>query len=185
VALYDELTSLYDDVSVYDSNFMGFLDVPLAFGWGLEQAVIQPLAPDTLRYFFQLQVGQWQGSSDASASGCCGGGSTSGTKPSPLRTLATVDVQLGLSKGQGLDNTFIVPAGAVDFPLSILNVEYDFVYLETVDGALVVKFNDPANFPMSVRVGGRLLADSAGITSVLVSNGSIYPITARLYTAAR
>jgi hypothetical protein len=86
-----------------------------------------------------------------------------------VTTQAEVDAVLPLDMEVAGDNTYKVPAGAIDMPLNILDSNIDVVIL-IPKTELTVKFQSTAGTPFPLRAKGANLLDTKDIVAVFVSN---------------
>lgn len=144
MGLYDE--SLYDD-DEYDGGGLVPVTALLSFGWKLEPAEEEDMAAN-LAYTLKVQ------GTDAD---------------SLVTTQAEVDASLPLDVEVAGDDTYKIAAGAVDFPLNVLDDNVDVVIL-IAKTALTVKFQSTTGTPFPMRAKGAILLDVKDITAVFVSN---------------
>ncbi len=119
----------------------------LSFSWSLEPKKEEEV-PAQLSYTLKVQ----------------------GTDPNDLvTTQLEVDADLLLDLEVAGDDTYKVPAGAVDMPLNVLDSNVDIVIL-VAKNALTVKFQSTSGTPFPMRAKGAILLDVKDITGVFVSN---------------
>lgn len=125
------------------------LTASLTFSWGLEQAQ-EPDMTTNLAYEFKLQ-----GTDDNNQ----------------ISTQAKVDVSITLSGGVQGDQIYEVPAGAVNFPLQVINSSgVDFIMIVPTKLASI-KLNDVGNTPIpAIQPNGLFVLDGAGITAIFATN---------------
>lgn len=87
-----------------------------------------------------------------------------------VTTQAEVDADIQLDFDVAGDNTYKIPAGAVDLPLQVMDNNVDIVALIAVSGELTVKFQSTVGTPFPIRSKGAILMDVKDITAVFVSN---------------
>lgn len=137
--------SPYDD-SVYDAEPVEVFAL-LSFSWNVEPLPEEDVAAK-LAYTLKVQ----------------------GTDGADLvTTQAEVDADLLLDVDVAGDDTYKVPAGAVDMPLNVLDGNVDVVIL-IAKNELIVKFQSTVGTPFPIRAKGAVLLDVKDITAVYVSN---------------
>jgi len=89
-----------------------------------------------------------------------------------------------LSQNVSGDQTYLIPAGATDFPLPLPNNYADFIALFPV-GEITVKINSVASTPETIRAGGVKVLDGKNVTAVFVSNSATSETNVRFMQATR
>ena len=83
------------------------------------------------------------------------------------------DVEITLPNGVSGEQVYNVPAGAVDYELSIAQGDFtDFVVIWS-DKAITYKLDSTAGSPIRMRAGGMHMLDSEEIQGVFVSNPTV------------
>lgn len=145
MAIYDE--SIYDD-DVYDGPGLLPVVALLSFEWNLAPKTEDEDVAAQIAYTLKVQA----------------------TDPDNLvTTQAEVDATIPLDMEVAGDNTYKVPAGAVDMPLQVMDNNVDIVIL-IPKTELTVKFQSTAGTPFPLRAKGANLIDTKDIVAVFVSN---------------
>jgi hypothetical protein len=82
------------------------------------------------------------------------------------------------------DNTYAIPDGTVDMPISLIYSTVDIVSILTSQ-EIVVKFNDILGTTFTLRPGGSMLIDGKNITAIYISNASGNQAVVRVLQAVR
>jgi hypothetical protein len=156
---YDQID--YDE-SVYDCEDFVDINVLLSFAWGLEPLPEVDDMSSQISYELNFQ----------------------GTDAQNLiRTQADVCDTVPLANDVLSDDNYNIPAGAIDFPLHVIDADIDVLAIIPTGGTVTVKINGTTGTPFNVKK--LLFLDGEGVTSVFVSNPSLSPIKVRAVMGAR
>jgi len=156
---YDQIN--YDE-DVYDCEGATELNILLSFAWGLEPLPEENCDMAQVAYSLNLQ-----GTDNANL----------------ITTQADVSDAVPLSNNVLSDDTYNIPAGAIDFPLHVIDTDIDVLAVIPSSGVITVKVNELTGTPFNVKK--LLFVDGQGISAVYVSNPGSSAIRVRAIMAAR
>lgn len=149
------------DQSFYDCQSFADVDVLLSFAWGLEPLPEDDDMASKISYELTLQ----------------------GTDPDGLiKTQADVSDDLALSADILSDDTYSIPAGAIDFPLHVINSDIDVLALVPRGGVVTAKINGITGTPFNIKK--LMFLDGQGVSAVYISNPNQQVVTLRAIMAA-
>ncbi len=157
----------YDNIN-YDESFYdceSFVEVAsiLSLSWGLEPLPEDDGMSSTMAYEFNL----------------------TGTDPDGLiKTQAEVSDDVPITGDVVSDDTYDIPAGAIDFPLHVIAADIDILAIIPKKGQVItVKVNSLLGTPFAVKK--LLFLDGEGVTAVYVTNPGLSSTRVRAVMAAR